>query len=131
MRRSIIRSMTRQFECPACGGMIDYPKLDEIIDEYDLLDKDEYYYEDVFEDKLTVICDWCKKRVEVPLDFPGSDKLLEAEKTANITNDNTSSDRSAGLWPKTKVGRIVLLAMILVMIIPSVIYAIIVMIGNN
>jgi hypothetical protein len=131
MRRSIIRSMTRQFECPACGGMIDYPKLDEIIDEYDLLDKDEYYYEDVFEDKLTVICDCCKKRVEVPLDFPGSDKLLEAEKTANITNDNTSSDRSAGLWPKTKVGRIVLLAMILVMIIPSVIYAIIVMIGNN
>jgi Zn-finger nucleic acid-binding protein len=123
--------MTRQFACPACGGMIDYPDIDKIIADYDVLDADEHYYEDAFEPELTVICDWCKKRVEVPLDLPEPDKLLEAEKVATITSDNTSSDRSAGLWPKTKAGRMVLLAMVLIMVIPSVIYAILVMIGNN
>jgi hypothetical protein len=122
--------MGRQFECPACGGMIDYPKIDELIDEYDLLDEDEYYYEDVFEDQLTVICDWCKKRVEVPIDLPEEHKPMETE-GINYGNENrTANGKPKNLWPNTWYGRITLVAMLVVIVISSFLYVIALLLGH-
>ncbi len=105
--------MAHQFECPSCGGLLDYPSLDELIDEYDLSDKDPHYYEDYFGDDLTVTCDWCKKRVEVPLVVPEAAPIDPLKRIDEPEHSGMKAD-PAQLWPSTKSGRLVLgtLAMI-------------------
>ncbi len=113
-------NMAQQFECPACGGMIDYPDIDKIIKDYDPSDTDKYYYEDVFEDELKVVCDWCKKRVEVPLDplvgAPRSDPLKEFNDT-EILEEKRGAPHP---WPNTRTGKIVLGAMALIYVFPTI-----------
>ncbi len=99
--------MALQFECPACGGMLDYPQVDKIIDEYDLSDKDKYYYEDVFEEQLTVICAWCKKRVEVPLE-PPTRLPIDPLKQFDDPQALNSSAGAFHLWPDTALGKLIL-----------------------
>ena len=103
----IIIPMAPRFECPACGGMLDYPQIDKIIDEYDLRDKDKYYYEDVFEEQLTVTCAWCKKRVEVPLDLPAIAIIDPLEQFDALEAINSSAG-TFHLWPDTALGKVIL-----------------------
>ncbi len=110
-------NMAQQFECPACGGMIDYPDIDKIIEEYDLSDTDKYYYEDVFDEELKIECGWCKKRVEIPLDTPEtalSNNLLNSLVDQGEAKTDT---RSFCPWPYTLPGKIVLGVMLLIFIL--------------
>lgn len=112
--------MVLQFECLACGGMIDFPNIDEILKEYDPGDTDKYNYEVAFEDELMVVCDWCKKRVEVPLDPPAGTLRSDPLKHFNEMEAPGEKRAAPNPWPKTRAGKIILGAMALICVFPTV-----------
>jgi len=70
---------------------------------------------------------WCKKRVEIPLDLPEANAPHNTEKQPYITDDIALHARSFCPWPMTKMGRIILGALLLVYIFQNVIFAIFVL----
>jgi len=100
--------MKLQFECPACGGLIDYPAIDKIIDEYDPSESDIYYYEDVFEDELMVVCDWCKKLVEVPLELPAAIPPIDPLKHFDKQDNTKTTAGQMPQWPSPFIGKFIL-----------------------
>jgi hypothetical protein len=113
----IIIYMAHQFACPACGGLIDYPEMDTLIAAYDLNDRDPCYYEDVFEEELKITCDWCKKRVEVPLDEPEGSPPVDPLKRFNEQEDIKTKFNRLSFWPSTTLGKIVIGAVLLIYIL--------------
>jgi hypothetical protein len=109
--------MALQFECPACGGIIDYPAIDKILDDYDLTDHDPYYYEDAFEEELKVTCDWCKQRVEVPLDIPAATPPLDPLKCFDDKELAGAKTGSSTHWLGTITGKIVIGIILLIYIV--------------
>jgi hypothetical protein len=102
------------FECPACGGLIEYPPEDEIT----------------VDDEFTVICAWCKKRVDVPLDLPPVSEAYYPPALSTSTDDDKAMDASSwSLWPRTRRGRIILGALLLVYLGPAVLGTIIWLLG--
>jgi len=87
--------------------MLYYPPVGKIIAGYDLNDNDEHYYEDVFEEQLTVICDWCKKRVDVPLEPPTAIPIDPLKQFDGQDGAGTKTGFSR-LWPDTPSGKVIL-----------------------
>jgi hypothetical protein len=108
--------MPYQFPCPACGGLLDYPSLDVAIQKYDVDHPDDYDASQGDPDPLTVICDWCKKRVEVPLEPPTSPPPPDPLKEF----DEPVAPGAFHLWPETNLGRLFLVLLAVWLLVLSV-----------
>ncbi len=116
------------FECPACGGLIEYPSEDELSGVNDYFEDDELFDDDELDDvdEFTVVCDWCRTRVEVSLDPAIVTNAYKAVPlSTDIIDDKTLGDSYSSFWPRTSWGKIILGALLFVFVIPGVIFAII------
>ena len=120
--------MRPMFECPACGGLIEYPSEDELSGVNDYFEDDELFGDDELDDvdEFTVVCDWCRKRVEVPLEPAAATSTYNAvTPSIHMVDEKTLDDGYSSFWPRTRWGKIILGALLFVFIGPAVIFAII------
>ena len=126
--------MRPMFECPACGGLIEYPSEDELSGVNDYFEDDELFGDDELDDvdEFTVVCDWCRKRVEVPLDPAAVTSTYKAvTPSIHMVDEKTLDDGYSSFWPRTRWGKVILGALLIVVIISDVFFAVYVLMGGH
>ena len=126
--------MRPMFECPACGGLIEYPSEDELSGVNDYFEDDGLFDDDELDDvdEFTVVCDWCRTRVEVPLDLPAAISGYNAvTPPTNLIDAKIPGDGYSSFWPRTRWGKVILGALLIVVIISDVFFAVYVLMGGH
>jgi hypothetical protein len=111
--------MVAMFECPDCGGLLEYPIT------YDISGKGISTIKTKSFDKndFTMICDWCTHRIEIPLE-PPDNRATNLLASIDKQMEGSYVDDQWKPWPRTWWGKIMLCFIALTIILSEVLWVI-------